>query len=121
MTTIIIIDSRNIYKKHDPTWYCQAEIKNGEIISLRPAYGRKSTKYYYEDLQEGLSELGRDFGMKFYEAIYNAAYKEKIKSPKSAVKEMRDKAIAQAEKRLAFTRKIYEGAKIELAKLKKRN
>lgn len=81
----MIIDSKDIYKTHNLSYYCWAEIKDGKIVELGDETGRDGgvlwSKTFESEgrLQGCLISLGRDFGMKFYEKVYSEAYEDALK------------------------------------------
>ncbi len=114
------IDSRTFYKHHHSSHYCWATVENGKIISLYSEYGREGGEIWSPKsewngtLEHCLTRLSEDFGIKFYEAVYKAACKDKLLPPKAIKSNIRQEAVKRAKDKVARTSKEYQEAIMEL-------
>jgi len=95
--------------------YCWADIVDGAIISLQEDNFREGGEIWSPthnsngDMQHCLARLARDYGMKFYKAVYNAAYREHLDTPYQVRNRSKQKRITP--------KKVYDEAKDKLRKL----
>jgi len=122
----ITISSIDFYKRHNRFMFCcWAYVKDGKVTSLWEETGREGGQLWTSecpeggngDLQKCLSSLGRDFGIKFYAAVHKAAYRENLLTPLEASRQINQRFIELAERRLKLAKEVYKNEKAKLEKL----
>jgi len=131
----ITISSTDFYKRHNRFMFCcWAYVKDGKVTSLWHETGREGGQLwsskcpedllwslrYTEDLQKCLSSLGRDFGIKFYAAVHKAAYRENLLTPLEASRQINQRLIELAKRRLKLAEEVYKNEKAGLEKLERK-
>lgn len=117
------INSKTFYKNHNASYFCSATIVNGRVTSLYSEYGREGGEIWSPShnangaLQECLTGLGKDFGMKFYNAVHKAAYKNKLLSTAQVKSKIKQREIKFAKDKVVRLNKAYTEAVTELDRL----
>jgi len=121
----IEISSKTFYRNHSASYFCSATIIDGHITSLYSEYGREGGEIWSPNhnangtLQHCLTGLGRDFGMKFYSAVYKAAHNSKLLPATQAKSKIKQKEIKFAKAKVDRAGKALREAVAELNKLKR--
>lgn len=120
----IVISSMSLYPSHNLSYYCWAEIVDKGITELGYEDNQNSGVCWKSDwddrdingdLQECLTDLGRDYGMRFYYAVWSRARKSclKLLTPKAV-------QIKIEETELRYVSEEIKNAETHLARSKKK-